>query len=379
MTRVLVVGGGLAGSVAAVAAARAGAEVTLAWRAPGATALYAGGMELAGDLARLPPGHPLCRLGMDAIGIGSALDDACSALISWLQRSGLEVTGSARGHGLYADLHGRPRPANLVPASVAGGELAGLRGRRVAVVGIEGVSEYDAASTAQALRELAGLDAFAHPVELGDLPPGASLTDIHGRAAPALRDLRAEAVAFPPGLAGLPARAFELLSVAPSPHGLRLQRALEEMVAAAGVESVRAAVSGFDGEPGRLRAALLAEGGRALPADAFVLATGRFIGGGLVKQRRTHEPLLGLGVFWEGEEAARSRRLPRLEYLEPGPAFQAGLSTDQQLRPLDSEGRVAYENLRAAGAVLGGWDEGGEMGFGVPLLTGWLAGRWAAA
>jgi glycerol-3-phosphate dehydrogenase subunit B len=373
------VGGGLAGSVAAVAAARAGAQVTMAWRAPGATALYAGGMELAGDLAQLPAGHPLCRLGMDAMDIGSELDDACAALVSWLQRAGLEVVGSARTRGLYADLHGRPRPANLVPASVAGGELAGLRGRRVAVIGIEGISDYDAESTAQGLRELAGLDAFAHPLEFPDLPPGASLTDVHGRAAPALRDLRAEAVAFPPGLAGLPARAFELLSVAPSPHGLKLQRALEAMVEAAGVESVRAAVTAFDGEPGRLRAGLVRDQRRALPADTFVLATGRFIGGGLVKHRRTHEPLLGLGVFWEGEEAARSRRLPRLEYLEPGPAFLAGLSTDQQLRPLDAGGRVAYENLRAAGAILGGWDEGGEMGFGVPLLTGWLAGRWAAA
>jgi len=110
-----------------------------------------------------------------------------------------------------------------------------------------------------------------------------------------------------------------------------------------------------------------------------VLATGRFIGGGLIKRRRTHEPLLGLGVFWEGEPATASRRLPRLEYLEPGPAFQAGLLTDEGLRPLTEDGRVAYQNLRAAGAVLGGWDEGGEMGFGVPLLTGWLAGRWSAA
>ena len=376
MTRVLVIGGGLAGCVAAAAAARDGAEVTLAWRAPGATALYSGGMEIAGELARLPEGHPLCRLGMDAMGIGSELDDALSALVSWLQRAGLELVGNARRAGLYADLLGRPRPANLVPASVAPGELSNLRGRRVAVVGIEGVSEYDAESTAEAMRELGGVDAFAHAAEVADLPPGASLTDLYGRAAPALRGLRAEAVAFPPGLAGLPDRGFELLAVAPGPHGHRLQQALEAMVAAAGVRSLQTAVHGLEGEAGRLRAALA--GDQELVADSFVLATGRFIGGGLVKRRRTHEPLLGLGVFWEGEPAAVSRRLPRLEYLDPGPAFQAGLMTDDRLRPLAADGRVAFENLRAAGAVLGGWDEGGEMGFGVPLLTGWLAGRWSA-
>ncbi|HEX6348649.1 MAG TPA: FAD-binding protein [Candidatus Dormibacteraeota bacterium] len=377
MTRVLVVGGGLAGCVAAAAATRDGAEVTLAWRAPGATALYSGAMEIAGDLGRLPAGHPLCRLGMDAMRIGSELDDAQSALVSWLQRAGLELVGSARRAGLYADLLGRPRSANLVPAGVAPGELSALRGRRVAVVGIAGVSEYDAESTAQAMRELCGIDAFAHAAEVGDLPPGASLTDLYGRAAPALRGLRAEAVAFPPGLAGLPDRGFELLAVTPGPHGHRLQLALEAMVAAAGVTSVQAPVHGFEGEGTQLRAALV--GDQELAADSFVLATGRFIGGGLVKRRRTHEPLLGLGVFWDGEPAAASRRLPRLEYLDPAPAFQAGLLTDDRLRPLGEDGRVAYQNLRAAGAVLGGWDEGGEMGFGVPLLTGWLAGRWSAA
>jgi hypothetical protein len=28
--------------------------------------------------------------------------------------------------------------------------------------------------------------------------------------------------------------------------------------------------------------------------------------------------------------------------------------------------------------VLGGYDYGGPCGFGVPILTGWLAGRFAA-
>jgi hypothetical protein len=28
--------------------------------------------------------------------------------------------------------------------------------------------------------------------------------------------------------------------------------------------------------------------------------------------------------------------------------------------------------------VLGGYEYAGPCGFGVPILTGWLAGRWAA-
>ncbi len=376
MSRVLVVGGGVAGCMAAVAAAREGAEVTLVWRAPGATALYAGAMELTAGLNGLPAHHPLARLGMDPLRLGAELDDAAAALVAGLRGAGLELAGSWRSPGLYADIHGRPRRAALVPATVAGGELSALRGRRVAVVGFEPVSEYAAETTAEALRELCGLDAFAHPVRVAGLPPGASLADLQGRPAPALGRVRAEAIALPPGLRGLPDRAFELLATVPSPHGLALHTALHAMVEGAGVRVVRAQVSGFAGEPGRIEAALVA--GERLEGDRFVLATGRFIGGGLRRDHGLDEPVLGLEVFAAGRPARHHSRLAHLEYLDPAPALAAGLMTDEQLRPLAATGRPAYENLRAAGALLGGWDEAGPEGFGVPLLTGWLAGRWSA-
>jgi glycerol-3-phosphate dehydrogenase subunit B len=71
-------------------------------------------------------------------------------------------------------------------------------------------------------------------------------------------------------------------------------------------------------------------------------------------------------------------RLQHLQYLDPAEELRSGLSTDQRLRPLDGDGRVAYDNLYAAGAVLGGYEYSGPCGFGVPILTGWLAGRSAA-
>jgi glycerol-3-phosphate dehydrogenase subunit B len=48
------------------------------------------------------------------------------------------------------------------------------------------------------------------------------------------------------------------------------------------------------------------------------------------------------------------------------------------LHPLNEQGSVPYSNLFAAGAVLGGYEYAGPCGFGVPILTGWLAGRFAA-
>src|SRR5260370_34205976 len=91
------------------------------------------------------------------------------------------------------------------------------------------------------------------------------------------------------------------------------------------------------------------------------------------------EPQLKRGVLDAGPAVTGvGRRLQHLQYLDPAEELRSGVSTDQELRPLDGEGRVAYTNLYAAGAVLGGYDYSGSCGFGVPILTGWLAGRFAA-
>jgi glycerol-3-phosphate dehydrogenase subunit B len=368
--------------MAALAAAQGGAEVTLVSRAPGATALYAGGMEIAaemkemGALASAHPYHPFVRLRLNDFEIVTLLDEVCYRLQTALGRVGLRLAGGWRETGWYADVHGAIRPAHLVPETVQAGELSGLQGRRVAVIGVSSIGEYDAVATAAALQD-AGLRAV--PVTVGmDLPIAASLTDLFGRPAPRVRE-PAEAYAYPPGLVDLPENGFELLAAVPSPHGWRLQQALETALADAGVQMARGEVSGVRAAGGRVEAALTASS--ELPADAFVLATGRFIGGGLVKARSVREPVCDLGVFHEGRRVDREwpAHLRHLEELSPAPAFRTGLLTDERLRPLDWEGLVAYDNLRAAGAVLGGYDYVRGYGFGVPALTGWLAGRWSTS
>ena len=373
MTRVVVIGGGFAGYCAALAARRAGADVTVVARAPGATALYAGGMEIVDDLESVlgtQPHHPFTRLGLDALRIATELDTATQTIHLALEKGGLKFEGRWRDRGLYADIHGLARPANLVPATVAGGELRALAGRRVAVVGVPQVGDYDAASTAQALKELHGIDAFAEDVSIPNLPMSASLTDLYGRRAPTLTKARAAWAAYPPGFTNLPEDSFELLAAPPSPHGWRLQQVI-------GLGSVQAEVASLDEEQGRITAARA--GDRVLRADAFILATGHHIGGGIRGGRVPAEPLVGLGVFHDGRPASTGgARLRHLEYLDAAAEMRSGLMTDKQLHPLNEEGVAPYTNLYAAGSVLGGHDYAGACGFGVPLLTGWLAGAWAA-
>lgn len=371
MSTVVVIGGGIAGYCAALAARRDGADVTVVARAPGATALYAGGMEIVDDLDAIlrSPEHPLARLGMDAVGLATELDTAISTLQLALGKEGLRFEGTWRTRGSYADIHGLARPANVVPDTVARGELGALSGKRVAVIGFPQVGDYDAASTAQALKELHGIEAFAEEVSIADLPVAASLTDLYGRRAPAVR-ARGASIAFPPGFVGIPDEGFELLASPPSPHGWRLQQALA-------LGAVQGEVTSFETGDEEITAARTAT--KSFRADAFVLATGRHIGGGLEAGRTTTEPLLGLGVFHEGApQDALGVRLHHLKYLDPRTEMRLGLMTDKRLHPMREDGSVAYRNLYVAGAVLGGYDYAGPCGFGVPILTGWLAGRYAA-
>src|SRR5882762_5260899 len=99
-------------------------------------------------------------------------------------------------------------------------------------------------------------------------------------------------MAYPPGFTNLPQGGFELLSSTPSPHGWRLQQAI-------GLGTVKADVTSFESAEGRISSAQA--GDRTIHADAFVLATGRHIGGGLLGGHMTVEPLLRLGVFHAGE------------------------------------------------------------------------------
>jgi len=371
LTTVLVIGGGIAGYCAALAGRRSGAEVTVVARAPGATALYAGGMEIVDDIDAIlrTSHHPFTSLGIDAVGLATELDTAISTLQLALSKEGLKFEGGWRKRGLYADIHGLARAANVVPESVAPGELGALSGKRVAVIGVAQVGDYDASSTALALKELHGIDAFAEEVSIADLPVAASLTDLYGRRAPAPR-ARGAAIAYPPGFTNLPADGFELLASPPSPHGWRLQQAI-------GLGAGRGEVISFETAGDRITAARSRD--RSFHADAFVLATGRHIGGGLLAGRATTEPLLGLGVFYEGRPVASlGTRLHHLKYLDAAEEMRTGLMTDKRLHPLSDDGAAPYANLYAAGAVLGGYDYAGPCGFGVPILTGWLAGRHAA-
>jgi len=440
--RAVVVGGGLAGACAARVLAARGVATTLVRAGPGATALCAGSVDVAGaspDPAGLPwrdpvraeplspaerlafalhsrPAHPYGVLfpERDGARAAAAVKEAAAELDAWLRPSGLGVEGGLDATRLLAGVRGAVRVADLARSEVAVGDLG--RAERVVLVDWPGLAGYDARAAARMLAaDLAALGLLPRPVrvERPALPepwldagarPAALAARLDDPAAgaelaAALRGLGGPGTALllPPILgldrtgallgelraaAGGPVA--ELLGAPPwSPAGPRLDRALLAGLEAAGVAVVTARVRRLELAAGRVRAVELEEEAQPLPADAVVLATGRFVGGGIrEREDRLEEPLLGLPLYdtaGRRVDATPPRRQVDPDPARPQPLFAAGVRTDGRLRPLGPDARPAAANLVAAGDLVGGFDPAVQRtGLGFALLSGLRAGEEAA-
>jgi glycerol-3-phosphate dehydrogenase subunit B len=413
---VLVVGGGIAGVAAAISAARTGARTRLvshkASTLRNASGLvdvlgYAPGGEgpLADPFAAvedLPEGHPYSVAGVDAIESGLDLFDGAV---------GAAYRGDhTRKNALVPTHGGTVKPTARYPESAAAGLAS--RTEDALLVGFETLVDFDAPAAAAHL-EHAGVPFEARGVTIpfpGELRPDAKVTryahlldrdddvEFEG-AATGARTALAETVksslagenrvGFPAVLgedrpgevrllleAELGADVFEVPMGPPSLPGLRLE---DRLYAAAREVGVRIEtgnpVVDYEMRDGRIERVLVERTHQRVPYSAgeYVLATGGLVGGGIDSGRtRVREPVFECYVPQPGD---------RYDWSDPGafgdhPFARFGVVPDGSLRPTGPDGRVEFENLRAAGTVLGGADFATEKsGSGISLATGYLAGR----
>ncbi len=390
--QVLVIGGGLAGMAAALAARRSGASVALVSEGAGVLELASGCIDrLAVPLASLPPEHPYRLLGLPAVDAELAAFRQALAEAGWA----LEAGGSDGSTHVITALGAR-RPTHLV----APGMAAPPPGEPLWVVGFRGLRDFHPAVVAVGLRradpgadvawgeiELPGAPEDVHPVALArQLQEEDYRRQVVERVVAIRPPGRTGAALFPAVLglsaAGAVQRAFaealgmrvvEVLLPPPSVPGLRLAEALRRAVQRAGVDlaiGARAVEARRDG--GRVRH-VVAEGpgGRVTyEAEAYVLATGGLLGNGFTAEgREVREPLFDLPVALPPGEWADPRFLPA----EGHPFVRIGVKVDEQLRP------PGYANLFVCGRALAGYDPYAEgCGGGVAVATGGVAGRQAA-
>lgn len=409
----IVIGAGLAGMAAAGFAARKGLQ-TIVVGSTTASLLFASGLlDLLGiyptahqtqweapwagiaELIRGSPQHPYARVGIDAI------RTAVEQFLEILAKAGLSYCGWPERNAKVATSVGTVKPTYRVPETMWPGVVGLAEKTPALLLDFEGMKDFSAQQMVATLKpHWPGLRAFRlqfpcdfQGVDRYSLNMAQALDSSEVQSAlattirPVLKD--AQLVGMPAvlglrrpdlvaaELAGqLSVPVFEIPGMPPSVPGLRLKQALEQSLQQAGVELLvheRAVAVNVDQ---RHCASVVVEGAlkrKTLYARGVLLATGRYLGGGLVADRSgIREPLLGLPVH----QPASREEWHHLQFLDlrGHPVNQAGLVVDDLLRPLGAEGCCAYENLFAAGSVLAHQDwMRMKCGAGLAIATAWGA------
>jgi glycerol-3-phosphate dehydrogenase subunit B len=382
VTNVVVVGGGIAGVSAALAAADAGARVILVRRGPGATALTGGGWiseppaglqdalvraghALAACSGPLP--HPDGSLAAHAVAAVShtraylTTDDALPAL----------VCGIA-GLGAF-----RPRALARLWSDAAGLSADGVAAATLTLDGTPAAGW----SPASLARHIAGRPAHlgeaiaravrAHGASRAIVPAVLGLDD-HG----SVLDAVTRAAGVPVG---------EALGHAPSLPGWRLDRALLRVLEAAGIELVAGRVIAQTSGDNAVTAVTVERdaGQSIIRADGFVLATGKFIGGGIRAESAFADTAFACDVGIERftrtiDDAHAALLLTDPVRTEPQPLLGMGVRATETGLPLLASGDVAFNNVFVAGSLRAG-TETAVLGLGAAAHDGWNAGSRAAA
>jgi glycerol-3-phosphate dehydrogenase subunit B len=433
---VVVIGGGAAGSLAALAAARAGGVgVALVGGLPGATALSSGAVDLAGEVGltsltsvreafgRLAVNHPASPLARLPVDEGERLAREVARVLCAEGPRGDErprLYGPReldQPHQLAATALGQVHPAWLCQVGQA--NLRAWPGRTIGIADVagSGLPAWLVADQLGRAAAAAKLDQSFEPVEvtLPDwLDPGrplviarrldedeAALSRLGRALADAIKTRPVDLMLVPPwagierapqviaalsAAVGVPV--LETLGRPGESPGLRLQRLLERATAAAGVERITGRAVAFAVESDRVLSVEVRGGPNevTVEAGAFVMATGGLAGGGIELGRTAVEPLLGLPLELDGralEPPSSQFGADRAELFAPHPAAshpicRAGVAVDESQRPVRG-GAPSPSNLFVAGAMLAGYDPlVGRSGLGAALITGVRAGELAA-
>jgi glycerol-3-phosphate dehydrogenase subunit B len=404
-----VVGAGMAGMAAAVFGVNRGLSVAHLG-SPGASAFSSGLLDLLGvhpvqsgqvrdnpfaaleELRGSEPEHPYSRLPADQI------KQAFDEFTAFLDQGGLPYHGQDFANTRVLTPVGTVKRTYRVPASMANVERGLAANLPALLVDFEGLKGYSARQIACTARpHWPGLihASVRFPEHCDDHYPermAMALENSEVRSALAAEVSRhlgeAKLVGFP-AILGLYRSSlvyremerllgvgvFEIPTMPPGVPGLRLKSVLEERLAGKGVGTLYNLNAlwarrqdgefvlgiGRDGEESTIR------------SRGVVLATGRFIGRGLIAGRDgIRERLMGLPVV---QPSSRSG-WHNVELFDHAghPVNRAGLATDGSFRPLGPDGSRAFDDLYVSGSILAHQDwTRQKCGSGLALATAYAA------
>ncbi|MFO1519873.1 MAG: anaerobic glycerol-3-phosphate dehydrogenase subunit GlpB [bacterium] len=434
---IAVIGGGWAGFAAALQASKRGAKVVLVQKGTGATGLSSGAIDVADaplrphpdpwedspplesllrSIFRFEPSHPYSLLSR-RFGEGPFLDFLKGALRQTTQALPLAYVGDLDSNRLHATPLGTLKATALVQRGMEEGNLWAMRQAKVLVVGIRGYPAFHSRFVKEALMETQTVQKNPHlflvgnlDLEIHGLEGKSSLSAfeiaqrldqeetfvrfgqaiyhyVHGKVythlllPPVMGVINHELILLAlRKITGL--QAAETLAAPLSVPGYRLDRAIRAALSSLSVECVTGEVVGYDSEHRQLKSLRVHAGTHRVKVEAkgFVLATGKFIGGGASQCAPWRDTVFHLPLVELAAAKNTSFRPEGSSFFSPQPFFNRGLKTNDLLQPLSEEETVVFENLFAAGSLLSGCDFSREAASGgLSIVTGAYAGLNAAA
>ncbi len=410
-TDLLIIGAGLAGLAAASFAVQSGLRVAVVAWSRGEMPFASGLLDLLGvypveernllddpwaGVARLAldnPEHPYARAGAERI------REAWEKFESFLGDAGLSYRGHPDLNVSLATAAGSVKTTYRVPDSMWAGVGALREAKPTLIVDFEGMKELSAVQVVEMLRgRWAGLHALRVEFPLGF--PGKDRHNILMAEALEAEDVRSalaeklrrkakdfECVGFPAVLgmrssvasdlaAMIGKPVFEIPTLPPSVPGQRLMEALDRSLMQNGAKLLtgRRAL-GFQSHRRLCSGVVFGDDKKheELRARGILLASGRFIGGGLTADLgHVREAIFNLPVC-QPESRENWHRKSFFD-LRGHPVNQSGIVVDDHFRPLSFAGDCAFENLFAAGSLLGRQDWMREKsGAGIALATAYCA------
>jgi glycerol-3-phosphate dehydrogenase subunit B len=406
---IIVIGGGLAGLMAAAVATKRGKKVTLLSLGSGTLTIGGGIVDVMGyleggkvaatpsaGLLQVNPEHPYKKIGRPAI------EESIRFFKEICEQEGYPYMGNLDEMQWIPTAAGTVKPTCLIPRTMDTTELK--KAEKVIVLGFESLKDFYPSLIAKNFKKIPGFAQKEYETVMVDpkLAEGRDVTaldvarwlDTEEGLSNCIENMRkvikpGSVVIIPPVLGTRPnykvaekleqalgCHFVETASVPPSITGLRLRTMLVKYLKKIGVRMIeQATVARSIVEDGKC-VAVITEGidrERTYYAKSFILANGGFYGGGLLAEPgKVIEPIFNLPV-----EAPSDHELWANYSLfsnEAQPFAKLGLDVDENMRPLDANGNVLINNVFIAGRNLRGYDYSFEKsGNGVAIASGYQA------
>ena len=415
---VLVVGSGMAGLVAALAAVDQGRSVRLLTTGMGSLAISGGSVDFLGyadgrfaadpwqSLPLLPEDHPYSLLGAENVRSAFQFFENVMQGQHWPVRPALGPDGRPRNTQLPT-IMGTLKPSYLLPAGLQADALKSAK--RVLVLSVQGLRDCRPSLVASQLKRYKSwadkeITQGLLPSPFGETHRAISALDLARLAdKPQSRRWLLDALAphagkydlilIPPlcgskadqdiwqevnTAAGCPV--VEMLSIPPGVGGLRLRDALLRALNKHDCELVENTTVLRAETLGKTCTAVVAEASgqeRHHAARAFIAATGGILGGGLtLEPGQCRDSVFGIDIAvpqdvtqWSEPKIFGNHLFSRM-----------GVRVDRSMLPVDDAAVERWQIVFFAGRSLGGYDYATEKsGHGVAIATGWQAGLMAAA